>query len=141
VAVSLCPDAKALGHFYVELLGKLVTYEAGGVAMIGDDGAQPVMFQEVEQHTAPRWPDPADPQQVHLDVTIQDVDTAERAALDIVSRGIPITEVSRWLCHRNIEATHQIYGHLIPTSWDRARTVIDDAHRAGRRQPPSEHPC
>ena len=65
------------------LLGKPVTYEADGVAMIGEDGAQPVMFQQVEQYTAPRWPDPAYPQQIHLDVTVQDVDAAERAALDI----------------------------------------------------------
>jgi NAD(P)-dependent dehydrogenase (short-subunit alcohol dehydrogenase family) len=78
-----CPDAKALSHFYAELLGKPVTYEADGVAMIGEDGAQPVMFQQVEHYTAPRWPDPAYPQQIHLDVTVQDVDAAERAALDI----------------------------------------------------------
>jgi len=56
-----CPDAKALSHFYAELLGKPVTYEADGVAMIGEDGVQPVMFQQVEQYTAPRWPDPAYP--------------------------------------------------------------------------------
>ena len=78
-----CPDAKSLSHFYAQLLGKPVTYEADGVAMIGQDGAQPVMFQQVEQYTAPRWPDPAYPQQIHLDVTVQDVDEAERAALDI----------------------------------------------------------
>jgi len=34
-----CPDAKALSHFYAELLGKPVTCEADGVAMIGEDGA------------------------------------------------------------------------------------------------------
>ncbi|HEY2265351.1 MAG TPA: site-specific integrase [Streptosporangiaceae bacterium] len=49
-----------------------------------------------------------------------------------LAHGIPITEVSRWLGHRSIEVTHQIYGHLVPTSWDCARTVLDDA----RRQPP-----
>jgi predicted enzyme related to lactoylglutathione lyase len=78
-----CPDAKALSHFYAELLGKPVTYEADGIAMIGEAGAQPVMFQQVEHYTAPRWPDPAYPQQIHLDVTVQDVDAAEQAALDI----------------------------------------------------------
>ena len=78
-----CPDAKALSHFYAELLGKPVTYEADGVAMIGEDGAQPVMFQQVAHYTAPRWPDPAYPQQIHLDVTVQDVDAAERAVLGI----------------------------------------------------------
>ncbi len=59
-----------------------------------------------------------------------------------LAKGIPITEVSRWLGHKSIEVTHQIYGHLVPTSWDRARTVLDDARRAGRHQPPQpETPC
>ena len=54
-----------------------------------------------------------------------------------LAQGIPITEVSRWLGHKSIEVTHQIYGHLVPSSWDRARTVLDDARRAGRQQPAS----
>ena len=91
-----CPDAKALSHFYAELLGKPVTYEADGVAMIGEEGAQPVMFQQVEQYTAPRWPDPAYPQQIHLDVTVQEVDAAERAALDIgATHGRRLPELAR----------------------------------------------
>ena len=57
-----------------------------------------------------------------------------------LAEGIPITEVSRWLGHKSIEVTHQIYGHLVPSSWDRARTVLDDAHRAGRQQPSSGDP-
>ena len=31
-----------------------------------------------------------------------------------LAEGIPITEVSRWLGHKSIEVTHQIYGHLVP---------------------------
>ena len=46
-----------------------------------------------------------------------------------------ITEVSRWLGHKSIEATHQIYGHLVPFSFDRARTALDSAYHKGRRQP------
>jgi catechol-2,3-dioxygenase len=78
-----CPDAGQLSHFYARLLGKPVTYEAGGAAMIGEADAQPVMFQQVEHYTAPRWPDPAYPQQIHLDVTVPDVDAAERDVLAI----------------------------------------------------------
>jgi predicted enzyme related to lactoylglutathione lyase len=78
-----CPDAKELSAFYAELLGKPVTYEGEGMAMIGEDGAQPVMFQQVAGYRAPRWPDPAYPQQVHLDVTVDDVDAAEAAVLKL----------------------------------------------------------
>jgi predicted enzyme related to lactoylglutathione lyase len=84
-----CPDAGALATFYSELLGKPVTYEGEGAAMIGEDGAQPVLFQQVESYTPPRWPDPAYPQQLHLDVQVTDVDAAERAALAIGARRLP----------------------------------------------------
>jgi catechol-2,3-dioxygenase len=78
-----CPDADKLSAFYAGLLGKPVTYAAEGVAMIGEDGAQPVMFQQVTDYRAPRWPDPAYPQQIHLDVTVEDVDAAEAAVLEL----------------------------------------------------------
>jgi predicted enzyme related to lactoylglutathione lyase len=76
-----CPDAKTLSAFYAELLGKPVTYEADGMAMIGNDGEQPVLFQQVAGYTPPRWPDPAHPQQYHLDVIVDDLDAGERAVL------------------------------------------------------------
>jgi hypothetical protein len=41
--------------------------------------------------------------------------------------------VSRWLGHRSIEATHQIYGHLVPSSFDRARTALDTALHESRK--------
>jgi catechol-2,3-dioxygenase len=84
-----CPDAKELSAFYSELLGKPVTYEGDGMAMIGEDGAQPVLFQQVERYVAPRWRDPAHPQQFHLDVTVDDVDAAERATLSIGATRLP----------------------------------------------------
>lgn len=78
-----CPDAKTLSAFYAELLGKPVTFEGDGMAMIGEDGVQPVLFQQVTNYYAPAWPDPARPQQLHLDVTVTDIDAAERTALAI----------------------------------------------------------
>jgi catechol-2,3-dioxygenase len=84
-----CPDAKVLAAFYAELLGKPVTFEADGMAMIGDDGAQPVLFQQVEGYTPPRWPDPAHPQQFHLDVAVDDVAAGEEAVLAIGATRLP----------------------------------------------------
>lgn len=48
-----------------------------------------------------------------------------------LSRGIPITDVSRWLGHKSIEVTYRIYGHLVPGSWERAREVLDAAAGTG----------
>jgi catechol-2,3-dioxygenase len=84
-----CPDAKVLSAFYAELLGKPVTYEGDGMAMIGEDGAQPLLFQQVAGYRPPRWPDPAAPQQFHLDLTVDDVDAVEPAALGLGATRLP----------------------------------------------------
>jgi len=84
-----CGDAKQLSNFYSELLGKPITYEAEGIAMIGDDGAQPVMFQQVADYQAPQWPDPAHPQQFHLDLLVDSFDIAEPATLALGATPLP----------------------------------------------------
>ena len=89
IGVTLdCPDPAALARFYAGLLGKPVTQEGEGFAMIGEEGAQPVMFQQVAEYTAPAWPDPARPQQVHLDIAVDDPDRAEKEALALGARNL-----------------------------------------------------
>jgi integrase len=46
-----------------------------------------------------------------------------------LANGVPITDVSKWLGHRNINTTYAIYGHLVPSSWDAARAVLDAEYR------------
>ncbi|HTJ33763.1 MAG TPA: VOC family protein [Dactylosporangium sp.] len=84
-----CPDASQLAAFYSHLLGKPVTYDAGGVAMIGEEGARPVLFQQVADYSAPRWPDPAYPQQLHLDLLVEDLDEGEAAAVALGATKMP----------------------------------------------------
>jgi len=78
-----CPDVEQLSSFYARLLDKPVTGERDGRAMIGRDGAQPVLFQQVDAYHPPRWPDPAHPQQFHLDVTVDDIEVAEAQVLQL----------------------------------------------------------
>ncbi|CAL9297338.1 Tyrosine recombinase XerC [Streptomyces sp. enrichment culture] len=44
-----------------------------------------------------------------------------------LAAGIPIHEVSRWLGHKSIKTTVDIYGHLVPESWDRCRDIMQSA--------------
>jgi catechol-2,3-dioxygenase len=67
------PDASALAHFYASLLGMEVTYDGAEGALVAG-GGKSVMFQQVSDYTAPRWPDPAYPQQGHLDVVVDDAE-------------------------------------------------------------------
>jgi len=75
------PDGKAIAPFYSELLGLPVTYEGDEGAAIGDQNTFMIMFQNVEEYHPPQWPDPAFPQQYHLDIGVDDVDEAEKKVL------------------------------------------------------------
>ncbi|MGI5457678.1 tyrosine-type recombinase/integrase [Streptomyces sp. CA-249302] len=44
-----------------------------------------------------------------------------------LAAGIPIHEVSRWLGHKSITTTVDIYGHLVPEAWDRCRAIMQTA--------------
>ena len=76
------PDAPALARFYADLLGMEVTYEGPEGALIAGDGKS-VMFQQVSKYNPPRWPDPAYPQQAHLDIAVDDLDAGEARVLEL----------------------------------------------------------
>jgi integrase len=44
-----------------------------------------------------------------------------------LAEGVPISEVSRWLGHRSITTTVDLYGHLVPEASGRARDALDRA--------------
>jgi catechol-2,3-dioxygenase len=75
-------DAAGLARFYAALLGMEVTYEGPEGALIAGDGKS-VMFQQVSEYNPPRWPDPAYPQQAHLDISVDDLDAGEARALEL----------------------------------------------------------
>jgi catechol 2,3-dioxygenase-like lactoylglutathione lyase family enzyme len=76
------PDAAALARFYAALMGMEVTYEGPEGALVAGDGKS-VMFQQISGYNPPRWPDPAHPQQAHLDITVDDPDAGEARALEL----------------------------------------------------------
>lgn len=83
------PDAKQAATFYAALLGMERRYDGDEGSLIGVDGQMSVMFQPVAVYTAPRWPDPAYPQQAHLDVHVDDIDAAEPQALALGATQLP----------------------------------------------------
>jgi catechol-2,3-dioxygenase len=76
------PDAPALARFYADLLGMAVTYEGPEGALVAGDGKS-VMFQQVSGYNPPQWPDPAHPQQAHLDIIVDDLDAGQARALEL----------------------------------------------------------
>jgi catechol 2,3-dioxygenase-like lactoylglutathione lyase family enzyme/predicted enzyme related to lactoylglutathione lyase len=76
------PDALALARFYADLLGMEVAYDGPEGALI-TGGGKSVMFQQVGEYNPPRWPDPAQPQQAHLDIIVDDLDAGQARALEL----------------------------------------------------------
>ncbi|GAB3445461.1 VOC family protein [Streptomonospora sediminis] len=74
-------DPHTLARFYSELLGLPITRVDGDWIDIGSPGGTQVSFQHAPDHVPPRWPDPAYPQQLHLDVEIDDIGEAEPKVL------------------------------------------------------------
>lgn len=82
-----CPDPAALADFYGALLGmrRLVETPDGGVVAI-TDGTATLAFMRVTDYVAPSWPESGQLQQMHLDVSVSDLDAAVEAAVAIGAR-------------------------------------------------------
>lgn len=75
-----CPEPAALAEFYGSILGWAVD-ASDDWAEIRADYGQLISFQQVAGYTPPRWPDQEVPQQMHLDLNVENLDTAEAAVL------------------------------------------------------------
>jgi hypothetical protein len=90
-----CPDPVALAEFYVALLRwpdpPVVSYEGQWVDLRNPDGGMTLEFQRATEYRRPTWPDPAVPQQFHLDIKVADLDAEQERVLAL---GATILEVS-----------------------------------------------
>ena len=77
-----CPDPEALATFYGAMLDWKVEPQDGWVDVKADYG-QCLSFQKVDDFTPPQWPRQDVPQQMHIDVVVDDLDTAEAAVLEL----------------------------------------------------------
>ena len=84
-----CPQPRALAEFYSRLLGLEITSDEGDWVTVGGPGQPRISFQEAPDLRPPQWPDPERPQQLHLDVTVDDVDAAEEQVLALGARRLP----------------------------------------------------
>ena len=82
-------DPRGLAEFYRQLLG--YRYRAGDepptdgtpdepdwLVLTDEDGSRRLAFQLVDELPRPTWPDLGVPQQLHLDLTVPDVEELER---------------------------------------------------------------
>jgi catechol 2,3-dioxygenase-like lactoylglutathione lyase family enzyme len=80
-SVSLdCDNPQELAAFYARLLGVEVAFDSEAFSAIRYEKLWMAM-QRAENYTAPTWPDPTTPQQIHLDFAVDDLEAGEAAAI------------------------------------------------------------
>jgi predicted enzyme related to lactoylglutathione lyase len=83
VTVLDCPDPQVLAEFYGALLEWKVEQKENDWWFISAEYGDSLAFQKVDGFTPPQWPGQGVPQQMHLDVVVDELDAAEDAVLKI----------------------------------------------------------
>jgi len=75
-----CPDADISARFWAAVLGWERVQENAGWVDIADasDGRRRLVFQQIADYRPPGWPDQGPPQQLHLDVRVDDLEIADQ---------------------------------------------------------------
>ena len=79
-----------MAAFYSALLGKPITYDSDDWVVVSDSSqTSGLAFQLAPDHRPPTWPDRSVPQQVHLDVMVDDVAAATPLVLALGATTLP----------------------------------------------------
>lgn len=87
-----CPDPVVLADFWSGLLDlpERVEQSADRIVIARSDLRLPMIgLQRVANYQPPRWPDPAHPAQLHLDISFDDRESRERLALQLGATRLP----------------------------------------------------
>ncbi len=82
-----CTDPSALATFYSSLLGMRQVFATPDGSIVAlSDGTVAVTMMRAEDHAAPTWPEPGQLQQMHLDVSVGDLEHAVASAVALGAR-------------------------------------------------------
>jgi catechol 2,3-dioxygenase-like lactoylglutathione lyase family enzyme len=76
-----CKDPAALASFYKGVLGGTLHKQDDTWSVLTDPTGRRLAFQLSPEHEPPQFPDPRGSQQFHLDILVDDVDSAESEVL------------------------------------------------------------
>jgi hypothetical protein len=84
------PDPMTSARFWSAVLGDPITYaDDDFVVVSADTTTSGLAFQRAPGLRPPSWPDPAVPQQMHLDVMVDDLAAAAVAVVALGARRLP----------------------------------------------------
>lgn len=80
-----CSDPSILADFWAALVGGEVAYRSDEFCAVKTDGGW-LAAVKVEHYKPPTWPDPAVPKQMHLDLKVDDLHSAQADAVRLGAR-------------------------------------------------------
>lgn len=90
-------DPHSLAEFYSALLGQPITYRSDDWVVVAErPDTSGLAFQLAPDHVAPAWGDPDRPQQLHLEVMVDDVRGAEAAVAALGATRLAAAAGSVW---------------------------------------------
>jgi catechol 2,3-dioxygenase-like lactoylglutathione lyase family enzyme len=85
-----CPDPAASARFWSAMLGQPITHDDTDFGVVSrDPTTSGLAFQRAPDHRPPTWPDPTVPQQLHLDVMVDELAAAVDAVLALGATRLP----------------------------------------------------
>jgi catechol 2,3-dioxygenase-like lactoylglutathione lyase family enzyme len=88
-----CSDPAELARFYGDALGLPTVYSTDDFVLLGRDGSPGLGFIRIADYQPPTWPDPAHPahgKQAHLELGVDDLDSAQARMLALGAVTAPI---------------------------------------------------
>lgn len=81
-----CADPQGVARFYSAITGWEIARDDGDWVQLRSDGGATLAFQLAPDHQPPAWPSADQPQQAHLDFSVDDLDVGESAVVALGAR-------------------------------------------------------
>ncbi len=94
-------DPAGLATFYSEVLGGTVRHDDETWSVATDPRGRRIACQLSPDHEPPRFPDPRGSQQIHLDIEVDDVETAEGGVLALGASRVTAVDEDRFRVYRD----------------------------------------
>lgn len=78
-----CADPAPLARFWAAMLGGSVAHESDDFIGVEVPGGPWIGAYRIEDYVPPQWPDGEVGKQFHLDLAVDDLDAAERTAIEL----------------------------------------------------------
>jgi hypothetical protein len=86
-----CADPGEMGRFYAAVLDLPLVKISEKTVVVGEKGQRPFLaFTQVENYRPPSWPDDDLPKQAHLELGVDDLDTAQAEIIALGARLAPL---------------------------------------------------